>query len=341
MTNEFLRALPKAELHLHLEGAVSAPTLAALARKHGIALGGGDPDTLYDFSDLASFLQMYGHVCNAVRDADDFERIAYEALAGVAANGGRYAEMFFSPDAHEGVPYPVMLDGIVAGMRAAQVDHGIEALLIPAHNRERGPQRGLAFVEMVLADRREGVAGIGLDYMEDDPRPFAAMYERARRAGLHVTAHAGETGPAAHVRDSIDVLGCERIDHGYHVVDDPGLVARCRADRTAFTCCPTTTTHTTVFRDFDAPDHAIRRMLAADLAITINTDDPGLMKTSLVDEYRIVVDHFGATPTQLKELCLNGIRASWLDATSKRRRLAEWTTEIDALISGLVPSTPL
>jgi adenosine deaminase len=325
-------------LHLHLEGAVAAATLTDLARKNGVTLGSGDPSALYDFVDLASFLQMYTHVCEAVRDADDFARIAYEALARVAASGGRYAEMFFSPDAHVGVAYGTMLDGILSGMRAAQVDHGIESLLIPAHNRELGPQSGMAFVEMVLADRREGVAGIGMDYLENDPRPFAAMYERARAGGLHRTAHAGETGPAAHVRDTIDFLNCERIDHGYHVVDDAALVGRCRADGTFFTCCPTTTTHTTIWRDLDAPDHAIRRMLGAGLALTINTDDPGLMQTTLVDEYRIFVERLGATPAQVKDVCLNGIRASWLDETSKQARLTAWSAEIDALMASAVPA---
>jgi len=332
-SDELLRALPKAELHLHLEGAVSASTVLDLARKHRIDVGGGDPASLFAFDDLASFLRMYALVCDSVRDADDFFRITYEALARVAESGGHYVEMFFSPAAHAGISYPVMLDGIIAGMHAAAVDLGVESLLIPAHNRETGPAAGLAFVEMVLAEKRAAVAGIGLDYMEDDPRPFAAMYERARRGGLHRTAHAGETGPAAHVRDSIDVLGCERIDHGYHVVDDPVLIERCRADGTFFTCCPTTTTHTTIWRDFDAPDHAIRRMLAAGLAITINTDDPGLMQTTLVDEYRIVTGRLGATPAQLKELCLNGLRASWLPEPVKNAMLATWSGRIDALLA--------
>jgi adenosine deaminase len=146
------------------------------------------------------------------------------------------------------------------------------------------------------------------------------MYARARAAGLHRTAHAGEVGPAAHVRDSIDILGCERIDHGYHVVDDPALVARCRTAGTFFTACPTTTTYTTIWRDLASPEHAIRRMLDAGLALTINSDDPGLMRTTLLDEYRLTIDRFGANAAQLKQLCLNGLRAAWLDPDEKRQR---------------------
>jgi adenosine deaminase len=329
----FLRALPKAELHLHLEGSVAEATLAALARKHGIELPFAQIDELFQFDDLAEFLGMYDVVCDAMRDADDFRRTTYEALERVADSGGRYAELFFSPQTHQdrnGVPYARMLDGILAGMREAQTDRGVVARLIPAYNRELGPERGFEFVDMVLAEPRDEVIGIGLDYLENDPRPFAPMYERARRGGLHVTAHAGEIGPAAFVRESLDLLGCERIDHGYHVVDDPQLVERCRAAGTFFTACPTTTTYTTDWRDLTAPDHAIRRMLDSGLTLTLNTDDPGLMRTTLLDEYRFVAA-MGRTPEQMGEIALNGLRASWLDPETKREWLATWSAEIERL----------
>lgn len=312
---------------------MSVATLADLARKHRIDLGFSSRDDLYRFDDLASFLQMYGIVCDAVRDANDFERMTYEALARVAGAGGRYAELFFSPHAHAHAPYSTMLDGIISGMHAAAIDFDLFSQLIPAHNRELGPEAGLAFVDMVVADRRDEVAGIGLDYMENDPRPFAWMYDYARSEGLHVTAHAGEIGPAAFVRDSLEVLGCERIDHGYHVIDDPALVASCRAAGTFFTCCPTTTLYTTKWRDPAAPDHAIRQMLEAGLALTLNTDDPGLMQTTLLEEYMMVAEQMGASFAQLKSISLNGIRASWLDEGTKREMLRAWNIEIDGLIA--------
>jgi adenine deaminase len=344
MTNaghdHFLRALPKAELHLHLEGSVAEQTLVALAKKHGITLPFAEIDELYRFGDLAEFLGMYDVVCDAMRDADDFRRATYEALERAANSGARYVELFFSPQPHmerNGVPYPLMLDGILAGMREAETDRGILARLIPAHNRELGPEPGLAFVDMVLAEPRAEVIGIGLDYLENDPRPFAPMYERARRGGLHVTAHAGEIGPASYVRDSLELLGCERIDHGYHIVDDPELVEHCRDLGTFFTACPTTTTYTTDWRDLTAPDHAIRRMLEGGLALTLNTDDPGLMRTTLLDEYRHVAA-MDCTPEQLKTICLNGVRASWLDAETKREWLESWSAEIDQLATSVATS---
>jgi adenosine deaminase len=197
-----------------------------------------------------------------------------------------------------------------------------------------GPQAGLDFVEMVLAHPCDEVIGIGLDSLENDPRPFQRMFERARNAGLHVTAHAGEIGPAPFVRDALSVLGSERIDHGYHVVDDAELVMRCRALGTFFTVCPTTTTYKTPWYDLTAAEHPIRRMIAAGLRLTIGTDAPALMRTTLVDEYRIVAKYMRGTPMQLKEISLNGMRASWLDERTKERRVAEWSAEIDALLSG-------
>jgi adenosine deaminase len=336
----FIARLPKAELHLHLEGAVAAPLLARLREKHGIGRPEDDLEALYRFADLAEFLRAYDLVCAALRDADDFRLAAYEALRHAAASNARHVELFFSPHAHaaSGTPYQAMVDGILAGMQEAARDFGVEARLIPAHSRALGPAAGEAFLDRVLAYRPAAVIGIGLDYEERPypPAPFEALYRRARAAGLRVTAHAGEDGPAAHVRESIDILGCRRIDHGYHVVDDPALVAACRAAGIVFTVCPTTTTHTTIWRDLAAPDHAIRRMLEAGLDIMVNTDDPGLFRTDLNREYRLLATNFGLSRRALGTLALAGLRAAWLDEDVKTARLAAWSAEIDALLAEAV-----
>ena len=176
-------------------------------------------------------------------------------LARCAVNGARYVEFFFSTQAHHGVAYATMLDGIVAAMRDAARDHGVHSRLIPALNRELGPEISMQFLDLVLAHRREEVIGIGLDYNEvgHPPGLYADVYRRARNRGLRVTAHAGENGPSEHVGASLDVLACDRIDHGYHVVDDPALVAACRERGVFFTVCPTTTTYTPTFRDLASP----------------------------------------------------------------------------------------
>jgi adenosine deaminase len=335
----FIHALPKAELHLHLEGAVAAPTVLDLAHKHGIALPDfSDDSDIFDFADLASFLKVYDIICASIRTPDDFRRVTYEALKRCADSNVRYAEFFFSPGAHlqYGIGYSAMLDGVIGGMHDAEQDMKIASRLIPAINREHGPAVAEEFLDMVLADRRNEVIGIGLDYLETGfpPGPYEAVYERARAAGLKATAHAGESGPASNIRDSIALLGCERIDHGYHIVDEPALVAACGESRIGFTCCPSTTLYTTIWRDLEAPDHPIRAMIGAGLNVVLNTDDPGLFRTDLDNEYLIVSQKMGVAPAKLAEIALNGIRASWLDEGTKARMTQEWRAEIAPLLAG-------
>jgi adenosine deaminase len=334
---EFVRRLPKAELHLHLEGSVAASTLVDLANKHGVELPPfREPIDLYRYGNLFDFLKIYNIVCHSMRDAKDFHRVTYEALSRCANSGARYVEFFFSPHAHQeiGIAYDVMLDGILSGMRDVERDRAVQSRLIPAHSRELGPARGEQFLDMVLANRPDEVIGIGLDYNERPfpPAPFEAMYERARRAGLHVTAHAGEDGPAEYVRDSLHLLGVERVDHGYHIVDDPSLVAQCRERGVYFTVCPSTTLTTTVWKDLSAPDHAIKQMIDAGLQVMINSDDPPMFNTDLANEYVMLAERMKLDAAQFKHCALNGIRASWLDESVKREWISSWTQEIDGLM---------
>jgi adenosine deaminase len=226
----FIEQLPKAELHLHLEGAVSPAFFARLRAKYGVADLNGTGTEAGQFPDLAAFLAVYGQVCNCMRDPDDFRDTTYEALQRAAHSGARYVELFFSPAAHDTViDYRSMVDGIVAGMHTAREDFGLVARLIPAHNRELGLDRGMAFLDTVLRYRPPEVVGIGLDYAErpHPPAQFAPLFAAARAHGLQVTAHAGEDGPAEYVRDAIDAIR-RMIDAGLGVTintDDPGLFA--------------------------------------------------------------------------------------------------------------------
>jgi adenosine deaminase len=335
----FIHALPKAELHLHLEGAVAADTVIDLAGKHGVPLPDfSDESDIYDFADLAEFLKVCDIVCRSIRTADDFHRVTYEALVRCAGSNARYVEFFFSPGAHleSGISYPQMLDGIIAGMEDAERELKVTSRLIPAINRELGPAVAGEFLDMVLADRRDEVIGIGLDYLETPfpPGPYAGVYARAKAAGLKATAHAGESGPASNIRESIALLGCERIDHGYHIVDDPELVVACLESRIGFTCCPSTTHYTTIWRDPEAPDHPIRTMIAAGLNVVLNTDDPGLFRTDLDNDYLIAAEKMDVNRAAVAEVALNGIRASWLDEGSKSAMLADWKAEIASLPGG-------
>jgi adenosine deaminase len=336
--SSFVKLLPKAELHLHLEGSVAATTAIELAKKNGIAIQDfEDGSKTFEFPDLGAFLKAYDIVCRSIVDAEDFHRVTYEMLERCATGGARYVEFFFSPQPHldNGVHYSTMLDGVVAAMRDAARDYGVQSRVIPALNRELGPRIGMKFLEFVLSDRREEVIGIGLDYDEvgHPPGPYTEVYRHARKAGLHLTAHAGETGPSANISDSLELLGCDRIDHGYHVVDDPALMTTCREQGVYFTVCPTTTTHTTSFRDLASPEHAIRRMFEAGLKIVINTDDPALFRTDLAREYLLASEKLALTPRQLGDVALNSLHGSWLDKSTKRAWSMQWSDEIDQLLA--------
>ena len=330
---DLLTRLPKAELHLHLEGAVRPETAFELARLHGITLP-GDADTLYVFDDLPQFLQVYSAVAATVRTAADFHRVTYEMLERCAGSGARHVEFFISPHAHD-VPFAVQFDGIAHGLRDAQRDFGLTALFAPGINREQGPAAAEEYLDACLAVRVPEMAGIGLDYNEAPfpPEPFAPVFARARAAGLEITAHAGEGGPAAFVRGTLDALGVRRIDHGYAVIDDPDLVARCREEGILFTCCPSTTLYTTRHRDLTAPDHAIRLMKEAGLRVTIHSDDPPYFGTTLAAEYEMAHRDLGFSLADIRDSILTGLDGSWLPAADKTRLRSEWAAEIDAALT--------
>jgi len=335
--SDLFRRLPKAELHLHLEGAIRPATAVELAAKNGLPFlaPGESVEDLFDYDELGAFLAVYDKVASTVRTADDFRRITYEMLEDCAASGARHVEFFISPHAHEGVPFEVQFAGIRAGMAEARADFGLSCLFAPGINREAGPEAAEAYLDECLKWGGADMAGVGLDYYEAPypPEPFAAVFARARAAGLEVTAHAGEGGPAAYVAGSLDALGVRRIDHGYAVVDDPALVARCRAEGVLFTCCPSTTVYTTPWKDLSAPDHPIRRMKEAGLRVTIHSDDPPFFHTTLAREYEIAHRDLGFSLAEIKASILAGIRASWLPAPERAALAEAWELEIDALLA--------
>lgn len=336
--DQFARALPKAELHLHLAGAVNAQTFLKLARKNNVPLPPFQHiEDLYRYDNLVDFLQIYDLVARSVVDADDFHLITYEALAHVAKAGGRYAEFFFSPQVHQdaGISYETMFSGLLKAMDDAETDFGLVSRLIPAINRELTIDRSFEFLDRVLPFRSDKVIGIGLDYDEEPfpPAPFKPVYDKAKKAGMRLTAHAGEGGPAANVRDALDLLSVERIDHGYRVMEDPELVVRCIDDNIAFTVCPSSTVILTHWRDLTAADHPIRAMLDAGLKLVVDTDDPPMLQTDLAKEYRLLGETMSLDRRTLADLALNSLDAAWLDDSVRRDWRASWSAEIDRLLA--------
>lgn len=331
-----LAKFPKMELHLHLEGSVRPATAVDLSKKSGVALPPYEKiEDLYNYDNLVDFLKLYTAVAASVKDADDFRRITYEMLESCARNGARYVEFFFSPHAHLefGVPYKAQIDGILAGMKDAERDFRVVSRIVPGISRELGPKAGQEILDMILADRPAELIGIGLDYNEAPfpPEPYADLFTNARRAGLHVTSHAGETGPAAYIRGSLDALKSERIDHGYAVVNDPELMQRCKDEGVLFTVCPSTSEITSVWRDLSAPDHAIRRMKEFGLKVCINSDDPPMFFTDLGKEYVKCVEKLKFSLDDIAASIMAGIEGSWLDESTKRQWSREWAEEIRAV----------
>jgi adenosine deaminase len=317
------RNLPKVSLHCHLIGTVSATTLLELADKHDVLMDGGrTAENLFDhasYEDLDEFLRVLDVAGSVIRDADDFYRVTYESLTeGGSAHNVLYREIFVSPPGHAHSDYATLLEGVRAGMRDAKVDTGIDSRIIVAINRERSAQEGLELVEEVISRRVDEVIGIGLDYAEvhGPPEKFWKAYRRAGEAGLHRTAHS-ESGPPGNIETLLDLLGCSRVDHGYHVVDNPEITARCVAERIPFTCTPVSSDIGRYSGSGDGSHRRIAQMVDAGLCVTIDSDDPPMFGTDPTNDYVALANALGYGLEQLSQFTYNAIDATWLDESDK------------------------
>ena len=338
LRDEFLRAIPKTELHCHIEGSVRAATFAEQAEKHGIALPTGDVDKLYDYETIYEFLVIFGMVSSTLVDQGDFARVAYEAMEdGHRLGNLRYREMFFNPTLHttRGVPMKTIVDGLAEGVNAAETDFGVKGRLIADVYRQDDPADCLAMVEELLEHRRPELIGLGMDAAEapDPPEKFVDAFRAAKAGGLHLTSHASEDAPPVNITTCLDLLGCERIDHGYHILSDPAVIDRCRDDGIAFTVCPTSTA--AVYGWPDLSSHPIIGMVDAGLTCMLNSDDPTMFHTDIGNEYVQMVPAAGWGLTKVRELMLNGVEATWLDESDKAAMSAESAAEFDRLAGEL------
>jgi adenosine deaminase len=331
---DFIRALPKAELHVHIEGTLEPELVFELAGKHGIELpyrSIAELRAAYDFTDLQSFLDIYYAGANVLRHADDFYAMASAYLQRAHADGVVHCEIFFDPQAHtaRGVPLGVVMQGLTRAARDARSRTGISCRLILCFLRHLSAADAMQTLEQALP-WRDSLTGVGLDSSErgHPPSKFTAVFERARGLGLLAVAHAGEEGPPAYIEEALDLLQVRRIDHGVRCVEDPALVARLVRERMPLTVCPLSNVRLRVFDK--VTDHNLKTLLDHGLCVTVNSDDPAYFGGYLQDNYVAVADGLGLSRAQLATLARNSIEASFLEPSAKQH----WYAKIDALIAG-------
>ena len=335
----YLRAAPKAELHVHLEGAIRPSTVLELARRNDIAL----PDTTLDglrdwfrFRDFRHFVEVYGVVSRCLRTPEDFELVAYELAAELAEQNCRYAEVGFTPSFHsrEGVADATYLRGLGRARDRARETLGVEiAWVFDISRSMRGGEtetmRWADYTVGVTIDAMaDGVTAIGLGGPEvgHPPEAFARFFDRARAAGLHSYPHAGEH---VGIRGALTALGAERVAHGVRAIEDPELVSHLIAHGIALDVCPTSNVRLGVYPSLG--DHPLARLHALGVAVTVSSDDPALFETTLNDEVATLADPFGLPVAAIDGILLNGLRYSFLPEPRKRQLEATYRAELHRL----------
>jgi adenosine deaminase len=326
-----IRRLPKVELHLHIEGTLEPEMMFSLASKHGVALPYASVDAVraaYAFHDLQSFLDLYYAGAGVLRDRRDFYALAMAYFARAHADGVVHAELFFDPQTHtvRGIPLEVVFGGLRDAMEDALRRYGVTSELILCFLRHLPEDDALATLDAAIPFRSE-FAGVGLDSGErgNPPSKFQRVFERARGLGLRAVAHAGEEGPAAYIREALDLLRVERIDHGVRCDEDPALVERLVREQIPLTVCPLSNLKLCVVPDLRA--HNLARLLRQGVAITINSDDPAYFGGYIADNYRATAAALELTSDELVRLAENAVRASFLPAPAKAALLGRVRAE--------------
>lgn len=323
----YIAGLPKAELHLHIEGSLEPEQMFEFARRNRVAIPFDSVEAVraaYDFSNLQDFLDIYYAGAEVLRTDQDFHDLALAYFRRAAADNVRHAEIFFDPQTHtdRGLPFGVAADGLLAGMKTAETELGVSSKLILCflrHLDEAAAIETLNAAEPWL-DR---IAGVGLDSSEvgHPPSKFRHVFERAGQMGLKRVAHAGEEGPPAYVWEALDVLHIDRMDHGNRSMEDPRLVERLADERMTLTVCPLSNLKLCVVRDLK--DHPVPEMLRRGIHVTLNSDDPAYFGGYVNDNYRALAAATGLTQAQVTQIARNSFEGSFLDEADKAARIAE------------------
>jgi adenosine deaminase len=331
---EFVRRLPKAELHLHIEGTLEPELLLELGRRNGVDLPCSSAEECrakYRFSDLQHFLDIYYGGVSVLVTEQDFYDLTAAYVRRVAGEGARHVEVFFDPQSHvpRGVPFDDVVGGITRALRDGETELGVSWRLIMCFLRDRPASEAMEMLELALP-HGDVIVGVGLDSAElgHPPDEFAAVYDKARSAGMIAVAHAGEEGPPEYISDALDVLKVRRIDHGVAAIEDPELQRRLADLRVPLTMCPLSNLELQVTPDLSR--HPLKRLLDAGLVVTVNSDDPAYFGGYLLDNYLAVQRALGLSHADLAQLARNSITASLLPGERK----AQLITEIDHVAAG-------
>ena len=320
---DLLCSMPKAELHIHIEGSLEPELIFALAQRNNVAIAYSSVEELrsaYAFSNLQSFLDIYYAGASVLLKEQDFYDMAHAYFLKAAADNVVHAELFFDPQTHtaRGVAIDVVINGLHRACVDAQKEFGITASLIMCFLRHLTEQEAFETLEQALP-YRDKIVGIGLDSGEvgNPPEKFARVFARCRELGFHLVAHAGEEGPPAYIWTALDVLKVERIDHGVQAIRDAALMHRLAKDRIALTVCPLSNLKLCVFPDLAS--HNLKGLLDAGLAATVNSDDPAYFGGYMNDNFTQTFAATGMTAQHAYTLARNSFEASFIDASAKRR----------------------
>jgi adenosine deaminase len=328
-----LQALPKVDLHRHLEGSLRLSTLAEIAREHGIDLPGYDIEQLRPLVTVSDdepgfhrFLRKFEILRSFYRTREAVERVAYEAVADAGADNVRYLELRFNPVAlarTQGFTLDDVTNWVCGAVAKSSASHEVRARLILQIGREERLETAAEIAEVALAHKADGV--VGLDLAGDEVRfpadRFSSVFRAAQREGLNVTVHAGEAGGAENVREAIKKLGAQRIGHGLGTVEDEKTIELVRSQHTTLEVCPTSNLQTGVVAG--PGSHPLPLLLDLGLRVTINTDDPSISDTTLTDEYVIAALAMGVTEEQIKQSILSAVQGSF-QPEEDRDRMYDW-----------------
>lgn len=324
-----LKAMPKAELHMHIEGSLEPELIFSLAQRNGVQLNYPSVEALraaYAFTDLQSFLDIYYAGASVLLKEADFFDMAWAYLLRAKEDGVVHTELFFDPQTHteRGVPFEVVIKGLTRACEQARTELGVSASLIMCFLRHLSEEDALKTLEEALPYRNLFI-GVGLDSSErgHPPEKFARVFARCRELGLHLVAHAGEEGPAQYITNALDILHVERIDHGVRCVEDPALVKRLAEQGTALTVCPLSNIKLCVFDKME--QHNLKTLLEQGLKVTINSDDPAYFGGYLHTNFLATFEGLDLDAGHAYTLARNSLEASFVSDEVK----ASWIRQLD------------